>query len=396
MTDSKDISAVSAPNDSAMDVFRSPVLDRLRASREPNVWRLPKGELLLPRVFGFCRGVNRALTLASRAAERHGREAQAGRLVLLGEIIHHPWVNEYFQRRGARLLSRAERENVAAHVTREDTAIIPAFGVPPSLEHRLRAVGCRIIDCTCPDVRRLWTWSEQAARDGYGVVIFGRSEHDETVVTKSRLAAAGGAFLVLETLRQVGQFGRLLQSEAGEREFRSAFLPTATNAPGLSAFDRLAQVSQTTMLYDETRRVREILSSAFVARFGREEADRRLRFQPTVCRATQDRQDAAVELCRTGCDLVIVVGGFGSSNTRHLHELALRYAPAYLIEDARSIRSPDELLAYDRVADRAAVLRQWLPSRRPLRIGLLAGASSPEIVVGEVLQRLAEFLERAP
>lgn len=375
-----------------MDAFHSAVVDRVRNAPEPNVWRLPSGELLLPRVFGFCRGVKRALALAGRATDEHLRGEPKGRLILLGEIIHNPWVNAYFVRRGVRILSREQRQKVEEHVTKNDAAIVPAFGVPLPIERRLRDIGCRIIDCTCGDVRRLWTWSEQAARDGCGVIVFGRSEHDETVVTKSRLTEAGGTYLVLETLAQVETFGAMLESRADDEDYQSAFPPAATNAAGPRAFEQLAQVSQTTMLHSDTQRVRDILTAAFRNRFG-EEASRRLRFEPTVCRATQDRQDAAVELCRSGCDLMIVVGGIGSSNTRHLHELARQYVPAYLIENAEAIRSAGELLAYDRTEETTRPVQSWLPEKRPLRIGLLAGASSPEIVVGQVLERLADFLQ---
>ncbi len=312
-------------------------------------------------------------------------------MILLGEIIHNPWVNDHFRRQGVEILSREQRVRLDEHVRAVDCAIIPAFGVPLPIERRLGDIGSRTIDCTCGDVRRLWRWSEQAARDGFGVVVFGRSRHDETVVTKSRLADVGGAYLMLENLDQVRTFTEQLRRRASEEEFRRAYDADATNAACLAPFDRLAQVSQTTMLYRDTQQVREILHSAIVDRFG-PETDDRLRFQPTVCRATQDRQDAAVELCRSGCDLVIVVGGFESSNTRHLHELAGQYAPAYLIENAPAIRSAGELLAYDRAAQSARLESGWLPARRRLRIGVLAGASSPEIVIGQVLERLAEFL----
>ncbi|MBN1556089.1 MAG: 4-hydroxy-3-methylbut-2-enyl diphosphate reductase [Phycisphaerae bacterium] len=378
-------------NPSATDAFHSPVVDRVRNDPEPNRWILPRGELVLPRVFGFCRGVKRALALAARATDEHARRVAPGRLVLLGEIIHNPWVNAYFQNRGVTILTRPQRQDVEEHVTSEDCAIIPAFGVPLPIERRLRDIGCQIVDCTCGDVRRLWTWSEQAARDGYGVIVFGRSEHDETVVTKSRLTEAGGVYLVLETLPQVETFGTMLRNGVRDAEFQASFSPSTTNAESMKAFETLAQVSQTTMLYHHTQRVREILTAAYSARFG-ETAAERLRFQPTVCRATQDRQDAAVELCQSRCDLVIVVGGFGSSNTRHLHELARRYAPAYLIENAEAIQSAEQLQAYNRQADAAETIRDWLPNKRPLHVGLLAGASSPEIVIGQVLQRLAEFL----
>ena len=138
--------------------------------------------------------------------------------------------------------------------------------------------------------------------------------------------------------------------------------------------------------------VRRLIREAFVARYGPDQIDARLLFEPTVCRATQDRQAAAIELCRSGPDVAIVVGGFGSSNTRHLWELAGGYAPAFFVEDADAILSAEELKTFDFHGGSPTVARNWLGRRRPLRIGVLAGASSPEIVVGEVMGRLAEFL----
>lgn len=224
------------------------------------------------------------------------------------------------------------------------------------------------------------------------MLIFGRATHDETVVTKSRLEAAGGKYVVAGNLNEVRRFGQLITGQTPAGRFGHSFGPEATNAEGIEAFERLAQVSQTTMLYSDTMKVREALRGAFVRRFGAEHVAERLRFQRTVCRATQARQSAAVELCRRGCDLAIVVGGFTSSNTRHLFELANGYCPAYFIESAEAIRSAEELATYDFQAGRPVVARGWLPTRRPLRIALLAGASSPEIVIGQVIEKLAEFL----
>jgi 4-hydroxy-3-methylbut-2-enyl diphosphate reductase len=172
----------------------------------------------------------------------------------------------------------------------------------------------------------------------------------------------------------------------------TVFGPAQTNADSLEPLLKLAQVSQTTMLHSETQKVCQVLADAFTERFG-SAAEQRLRFQPTVCRATQDRQDAAVKLCREEFDAVIVIGGFGSSNTQHLWELAQQHSPAWLVEDADAIRSADELFAWDAKTQSGQCIAGWLPDRRPLRVGLLAGASSPEIVIGDVLQRLAECLE---
>jgi 4-hydroxy-3-methylbut-2-enyl diphosphate reductase len=317
--------------------------------------------------------------------------ASAKKLLLLGQIIHNPWVNSYFENLGVRILSREQIENPARHITADDCAVIPAFGVKLPVERQLEAIGCRIVDTSCGDVRRLWSWAGRASADGYGVLIFGRADHDETVVTKSRLEASGGRYVVACNLDQTRRFCELITGRRDPSEFAGLFGPQATNSQDLQPFQRLAQVSQTTMLHDETMAVRELVRQAFVERFGQGQADSRLLFQPTVCRATQARQTAAVELCGQGCDLVVVVGGFDSSNTRHLYELARGLAPAWFIETADAIHSQSEIETFDPAVGPRTVA-DWLPARRPITIGVLAGASSPEIVVGQVLERLATFL----
>jgi len=385
------MSSDKPPNPNTPANLRAFDCDRVnQLHREGNVWDLPGGQLLLPGTFGFCRGVERALAMLEQAVNSHARSGT--KLFLLGEIIHNPWVNDYFRGRGVNVLTRQETLRLADLITAADCAVIPAFGVPLPVERQLRAIGCEIVDTSCGDVRRLWVWAERAERDGFGVVIFGRAVHDETVVTKSRLAEVGGKYLVLGNLDEVGSFCEMLTGRASEADFARAFGPEATSAVSMQPFERLAQVSQTTMLYNETMEVRRLIQQAFIKRFGPDEAQERLLFEPTVCRATQDRQNAAIELCRSGVDLVIVVGGFTSSNTRHLYELARNYAPTQFIEDADAIISADQLQAFDPERGEPVIRRDWLPARRPLRIGVLAGASCPKIVVGRVLDRLAEFL----
>ena len=375
----------------SLSVFASERIDRIRSAG--GVWRLPGGEICLPEVFGFCRGVTQALAMLARAVATHvAQGAHGGRLFLLGQIIHNPWVNAYFEARGVRLLSKDQVRRPERHIGPGDCAVVPAFGVELAVQERLRAIGCRIVDTSCGDVRKLWRWAERAAGDGYGALVFGRANHDETVVTKSRLAAVGGRYVVVGDMDRMRRFCELITGRQPAGSFRETFDEADTNAEMLDPFDRIAQVSQTTMLYDETLAVRELLREAYAERFGPAGLDDRLVFQPTVCRATQARQAAAVTLCRAGCDLAVVVGGFGSSNTRHLYELAGGFAPAWFIEDARAIRSASEIETIDLPAGRPYVATDWLPARRPLRIAVLAGASSPEIVVGQVVERLGEFL----
>ena len=372
----------------ALSAFDSELVDRVQAGG--NIWQLKNGEILLPRVFGFCRGVKRALVRLEETCRRHASDGK--RIFLLGEIIHNPWVNEFFRRRSVQILTNEQRRDEEEFIGKGDCAVIPAFGVPLEIENRLGTIGCEIVDTSCGDVRRLWVWGQQAAREGFGVLLFGKADHDETVVTKSRIEAAGGKYVVAGSLDEVRKFCRMIVTDAQPDAFRVIFNERAANSDSLAPFHRLAQASQTTMLYDDTMEVRRAIREAFAERFGDAEADRRLQFQPTVCRATQDRQTAAVELCRARPDLVVVVGGFGSSNTRNLYRLASSYTQAYFIEDASAISSPRELRSFDVQSESPVVVPGWLPVRRPLRVGILAGASSPRIVIGQVLQRLAGFL----
>ncbi|MBT3198603.1 MAG: hypothetical protein HN350_01685 [Phycisphaerales bacterium] len=334
--------------------------------------------------------MNRALAMLEKSCDAGGSDPSS--LFLLGQIIHNPWVNDYFSGLGVRILDSDQVDRLEEFITPSDRAVIPAFGVKVDIERRLAQVGCEVIDTTCGDVRRLWVWACRAAKNGFAVLIFGRAGHDETVVTKSRLDAAGGKYLVVGDLSEAGIFADMISGAIPPEKFTEFFPPACTNAESIEPFLQLAQVSQTTMLYSDTVAVRKILEDAFVARFADQVSPEKLLFEPTVCHATQDHQTAAATLCCSGCDLVMVVGGFGSSNTRHLYELARGYVPAFFIENAEAIVSDRRVIAFDPGLTEPVALDDWLPTDRPLSVGVLAGASSPEIVVGQVIDRLAEFL----
>ena len=235
-------SSHQCPRDDERDPFSSPVVDRVREAG--NVWQLPGGLIRLPEVFGFCRGVKRALTMLQRAVAELAGQAGSGaggkKLLLLGQIIHNPWVNRYFENLGVRILSREQIEDPAKYITADDCAVIPAFGVKLPVQRQLAAIGCRIVDTSCGDVRRLWSWADRASADGYGVLIFGRADHDETVVTKSRLEASGGRYVVAGNLDQTRRFCDLITRRREAGEFAGLFGPQATNSRDLQPFQRLA------------------------------------------------------------------------------------------------------------------------------------------------------------
>ncbi len=368
------------------DPFSSRVVDDIRAAG--GVWDLPRGQIVLPKVFGFCGGVRRALKMLQRAISEH---PSPRRFFLLGEIIHNPWVNDYFRNRGVKILTRRDRGRLEKIIRPEDVAVIPAFGVSPDIHRSLSRIGCEVIDTTCGNVRRLWAWAEQASARGYAVLIYGRANHDETVVTRSRLAEAGGRYLVVGDMEQARAFCDMITEQSSPKQFTEYFGPQRTNAEDISPFTRLAQVSQTTMLFEDTVKVRSMLQEAFASRFDQSDGER-LIFEPTVCKATQHRQDAAKRLCHRSPDVAIVVGGFGSSNTRHLYELARRQVRAYFIESPQAIREKDELYGIGPRSGRPRIHKKFLGDRRPLKIAVLAGASTPEVIIGQVAERISQIL----
>jgi 4-hydroxy-3-methylbut-2-enyl diphosphate reductase len=349
--------------------------------------------------FGFCYGVDRAVEYAYEARARFpGR-----RLFLIGEIIHNPSVNGRLREMGITFLDpprpllmpggSAIADGGAdpyAPLGPEDVLIIPAFGVPVRDLELLRRRGCILVDTTCGSVLNVWKNVERYGRDGFTSVIHGKYSHEETRATASRaLQHPGGHYLVLRDLEEARDCARVISGEADAAAFAARMRPASS--PGFDParhLQRIGLANQTTMLSSESLELAEILRHAMVSRWGEEEAARRFRAFDTICSATQERQDAVQRLLEEPLSLMLVVGGYNSSNTSHLAEIASRRVPTYHIEDAGSLLSAEEIRHKQVGASRPVVSRGWLPTL-PLTAGLTAGASTPDSKVGEVVQRLA-------
>jgi 4-hydroxy-3-methylbut-2-enyl diphosphate reductase len=364
----------------------------------------------LAEEFGFCYGVDRAVEYAYEARARFpGR-----RLFLIGEIIHNPSVNGRLREMGitfldpprpllqigavqanggaaASGLGDAGGEETYAQIGDEDVVILPAFGVPVRDLQVLRGRGCVLVDTTCGSVLNVWKNVERYAREGYTSIIHGKYWHEETRATASRAVQhPGGHYLVLRDLAEAHRTAAVILGRADAREFARDLHDAAS--PGFdpaSHLGRIGLANQTTMLSSESLEIGEILRLAMVERWGGEEALRRFRAFDTICSATQERQDAVIQLLEAAPDLMLVVGGYNSSNTTHLAEIASRRVPTYHIEDARGLLSADEIRHKPVDSHEPVVSRQWLPGL-PVSIGLTAGASTPDSKVGEVIERLAD------
>lgn len=352
------------------DLFSDPDVDQAR--KQNGEIRLRSGRtLMLPRAFGFCAGVMRAL----RMLDTWIRVEVPGNIHLLGPIIHNDTVNNAFREQGVNILPENDIEAVFRDAESSDRIVLPAFGVPVEVEERLRQAFLdeNILDTTCPYVRRVWAFLSRLRGGGWTVAVHGKAGHPETRATVSRALRVADTVLLVPSEREVDLVCEAMA--AGGWHSYPTHLRRGDAAAGIGP---IALVNQTTMLYDDTLAIaRQLSHCAQRAGLGVTLAD-------TVCRATQERQHAAAELCARRPDVVLVVGGFTSSNTAQLYRLAIAATETFFIDGAASL-SPQMIVHYV-PGDGILHTESWLPTGWK-RLGLLAGASCPASDIGAVIRR---------
>jgi 4-hydroxy-3-methylbut-2-en-1-yl diphosphate reductase len=344
----------------------------------------------LAREFGFCYGVDRAVDYAY---ETH-RVYPDSRIFLMGQIIHNPAVNHRIQEMGIRMVEDPLRD--VPDLGEGDVVIIPAFGVPASDLIELKEAGPVLVDTTCGSVLTVWKNVEKYAKRGFTSLIHGKYYHEETRATASRaLLHPEGRYLVVLNEEQV----QAVCDYIGGRGDRSEFLTRFQGAYS-EGFDPdrdlvcVGMANQTTMLASESLKVQEMVRQAMAERYGADRVEEHLIAFDTICPATQERQDALLKLLEEPLDLAIVIGGYNSSNTGHLAKIASRVVPSYHIQNV------EEILDGRRIRHRTTkgemeVTENWLPEGA-LRIGLTAGASTPNLEIGKVIRRVLEVRGVAP
>lgn len=366
--------------------YRSPLVEAVKAS--DFTYRAGRLTVHLAREFGFCYGVDRAVDYAYQTR----RKFPDRRVYLTGEIIHNPAVNAKLRAGGVRFLDDPG-ESVES-LGPGDVVILPAFGVTVSLLARLDRQGCTLVDTTCGSVLNVWKAVRRYAEDGFTSVIHGKVRHEETQATASQaLKSPSGPFLVVLDRAEAADVCRYIR-ESGDR---SAFLDRFAGAYS-EGFDpdrdlaRIGLANQTTMLKSESVAVGEMFRDALADRFGPDALPAHYRAFDTICSATQDRQDAVVALLTDHVvDLMLVVGGYNSSNTLNLARLCAGRVPTYHIADDGCLVSPGEI-RHRPVGERAEVTSHgWLKTEGPVRVGLTAGASTPDNAVGAAILKLASF-----
>jgi 4-hydroxy-3-methylbut-2-enyl diphosphate reductase len=364
--------------------YQSPVVERLKCLG----YDASAGEvrMKLAREFGFCYGVDRAVDYAYQARERFPDR----RIFLSGEIIHNPDVNGRLQRMGICILPDSTDPAVRyVDVSDGDVVILPAFGVTFAEMEHLRGKGCVLVDTTCGSVLNVWKMVHRCARDGFTVVIHGKHYHEETRATASQaLMHDGGQFLCVRDVDEAEIVCAFVRGAITAAQLLDRFAHAA--GPGFDPerdLQRIGLANQTTMLMTESLAIQDMLRMAMHDRYGEADLEQRFRAFDTICSATQDRQDAVLAMLDAGgLDVMIVIGGYNSSNTQALARMCAPALPTFHIDNADCIE--DAVIRHRPLEGGAEVsAARWLPPGK-VAIGITAGASTPDSVVGDVVERI--------
>jgi len=343
----------------------------------------------LAKEFGFCYGVERAVEYAyqtrKKFPDRH--------LVLAGEIIHNPHVNSKLRNMGIEIMEPgADGLLDYSAIKPDDVVILPAFGVTIEAFETLRAIGCVLVDTTCGSVLNVWKRVESYARDGFTALIHGKHYHEETRATASQvLKYPGGSYIVVRHMDEARMVCDYIEGRVTREDFLAKF--AHASSPGFDPdvhLKRIGVANQTTMLAKESLAIGEEVGQAIARARGEDARATDFRTFDTICSATQERQDAVNALLEEPLDAMIVIGGFNSSNTISLAALCAEHVPTYHIEDAEGIDPEAGTVHYRKAGVHHAedTVTGWLRAEGPVRIGITAGASTPNNKIGETVTRI--------
>jgi 4-hydroxy-3-methylbut-2-enyl diphosphate reductase len=346
----------------------------------------------LAREFGFCYGVERAVEYAYQTR----RKFPDRRIFLAGEIIHNPHVNAKLRDMGIEFLGALGTGFDYGRVEREDVVILPAFGVTIQDFETLRALGCVVVDTTCGSVLNVWKRVEAYARDGFTALIHGKHYHEETRATASQVQKyPGGHYLVVRNMEEAGEVIAYIEGRSSREAFLAQFAKAASPDfdPDLHLL-RIGVANQTTMLARESLAIGEAVGQAMARAHGDAHRASGFRTFDTICSATQDRQDAVEALLQEPLDVMLVIGGFNSSNTMSLAAICAERVPTYHVEDAYGIDPAAGTVHHRPVGVHAEPVDAagWLRAAGPVTVGITAGASTPNNKIGEAVARV--FLTR--
>lgn len=383
--------------------YQSKIIQAVKAKRKlndprkkdfsPTEIKFSQVTIVIARHFGFCYGVENAIEKSYKAlSENPGK-----RIFLLSQMIHNPDVNKDLLANGIQFLQDTDGSQLIPFesLIPEDIVLIPAFGTTVEIESELKNLGLQTdtYNTTCPFVEKVWNRSQKLGESNYTILIHGKNDHEETRATFSHSRQNSPA-LVLKDLNEAILLGKIILGEIEISRFYDNF--SGKYSLGFKPekdLQKIGVVNQTTMLATDTQEITDYLREIMIQKYGKSEilnhmADTR----DTLCYATNDNQSSTYALMDSNLDLAIVVGGYNSSNTTHLVEILEKKCPTYFIKDFEQMLAIDEIQSFDIHNKVINKTFDFIPQKRPLRIGITSGASCPDALVDKVIQRLLELL----
>ena len=385
--------------------FRSQYISKIKKIREeadkrkkdfaPSILSFEKVSILIPRHFGFCFGVQNAVEKAYEILEKYPDK----KIYLISEIIHNPEVNGELQESGLKFIQNTKGEQLIDwnEIHSGDIVITPAFGTTPEIEKILKEkkIDVEKFDTTCPFVERVWNKGEALGKEGYTIIIHGNPHHEETRATLARISQYTPAVIVSNKKEADILKAFILKSALDKHDWGVFFKWKASEGFNFRKdLDRIAVVNQTTMLASETQNISNFLKEVMIEKFGTEQIDDHFgSTRDTLCYATYDNQTATKKMLEEKIDLAFVIGGYNSSNTKHIAELMTEKCKTFYINTEKNLKDDLSLEHYNFKDDKLEYQNQgYLPSKEHITIALSSGASCPDATVERVMLKLLSFI----
>ncbi len=335
----------------------------------------------LAESFGFCWGVERAVAMAYEARAHFPNQ----KLWITNEIIHNPEVNQQLKAMNVYFIELVGTEKDFSEVGQGDVVILPAFGASVQEMKLLHDKGCTIVDTTCPWVSKVWNTVEKHKKKEFTSIIHGKFKHEETVATSS----FAGTYLVVLNLAEAEYVADYILNGGDKSQFLNKFANAySAGFDPDKDLDTVGIANQTTMLKGETEQIGKLFERTMLKKHGPLALNNHFQSFNTICDATQERQDAMFSLVEADIDLMVVIGGFNSSNTTHLQEIAVEYdIPSFHIDSAARIGLGNTIEHKPLHTKTLSTEANWLPAGK-LSVGVTSGASTPDKAVQEVIEKI--------
>ncbi|MCL1467514.1 4-hydroxy-3-methylbut-2-enyl diphosphate reductase [Argonema galeatum] len=366
-------------------VLKSEYQSNLIQEIRENNYTLQRGNVTirLAEAFGFCWGVERAVAMAYETRQHFPGD----RIWVTNEIIHNPSVNERLREMQVEFVPVNQGNKDFSSVSAGDVVILPAFGASVQEMQVLNDKGCKIVDTTCPWVSKVWNTVEKHKKKSYTSIIHGKYKHEETIATSS----FADKYLIVLNMTEAEYVSNYILNGGDRDEFITKF--SRAYSDGFDPdkdLEHIGIANQTTMLKSETEQIGKLFELTMMKKYGPSELNQHFQSFNTICDATQERQDAMLNLVEEKLDLMMVIGGFNSSNTTQLQQIAIeRQIPSYHIDCAERI-GPGNRIEHKLLHGNLEVEENWLSDGK-IVVGITSGASTPDKVVEDTIEKIFEL-----